>query len=392
MNPLRRQLPVLSALPVEALTAALGRADRRDAIDRSLGSIFDAPDVILTDSGTSALGLAMRLAARSRTGSHCALPAFGCFDLATAALAAGVRVALYDVDPATLAPDERSIRAAMDGDCASLVLVHHYGVPAPAAIMDDARARGILLIEDAAQAAGARLGPRRLGSLGDASVFSFGRGKGVTAGSGGALLLRGERGGALVNGARAALLPHAGSAPVELLKLTAQWTLARPAIYAVPARLPFLRLGETVFHEPWEPTRMSPLASRVLQRTLPLMDEAAQVRSRHAARLRAAQAAASPSTLVAAAHEGQPGWLRLPVLLPIGATPSAAASALLGAGPSYPLPLSELDPLLRLLVNPGHFAGATALSRRLWTLPTHERLAERDLLALERWIKNLTPP
>ncbi|MDQ3520445.1 MAG: DegT/DnrJ/EryC1/StrS family aminotransferase, partial [Gemmatimonadota bacterium] len=72
---------------------------------------FGAQAVALTDSGTSALVLALRLAAGA--GGTVAFPGYACIDLAAAARFAGVRVRLYDVDPASLSPDLDSVRRTL---------------------------------------------------------------------------------------------------------------------------------------------------------------------------------------------------------------------------------------------------------------------------------------
>ena len=75
---------------------------------------FGSRDVLLTDSGTSALALALRMAVAARPDRPTvALPAWACYDLATAADAADVGVVLYDLDPATLGPDWASLDRAL---------------------------------------------------------------------------------------------------------------------------------------------------------------------------------------------------------------------------------------------------------------------------------------
>src|SRR5690606_21063576 len=104
---------------------------------------------------------------------------------------AGVRVRLYDVDPATLSPDLDSLAAAIARGVDSIVVAHLYGFPVNMrGVLKLAMAAGIPVIEDAAQGAGGTLDDRLLGSFGALSVLSFGRGKGTTGGNGGALLLR----------------------------------------------------------------------------------------------------------------------------------------------------------------------------------------------------------
>ena len=86
------------------------------------------------------------------------------------------------------------------------MVVHLYGVPAdPEPVRAALAGAGAVLIEDAAQGAGASLRGRPLGGFGDLSVLSFGRGKGNTAGRGGALLAPWEPAAALLAGARGEL-------------------------------------------------------------------------------------------------------------------------------------------------------------------------------------------
>ena len=86
------------------------------------------------DSGTSALTMALRSLGRAPT---VALPAYGCFDLATAAIGAGAKVRLYDLDPATLGPLDSSLSEAIEAGIDGLVLAHLYGIPAESTLWRD---------------------------------------------------------------------------------------------------------------------------------------------------------------------------------------------------------------------------------------------------------------
>ncbi|MCK9250947.1 MAG: DegT/DnrJ/EryC1/StrS family aminotransferase [Solirubrobacteraceae bacterium] len=94
-----------------------------------------------------------------------------------------------DVDPATLLLDPDAAASAIGPRTAAIVPVHLYGrtvAPDPLAAL--ASRHGLAVVEDAAQAHGARHGDRRSGALGDAGAFSFYPGKNLGAfGDGGAL-------------------------------------------------------------------------------------------------------------------------------------------------------------------------------------------------------------
>src|SRR5262245_20162459 len=210
---LRRQLPAHSPLSFRALASGLVGALGSDARAHLVGQIrahWGAKNVALTGSGTDALTLALRAALLDRP-RVVALPAYGCYDLATAVVGSHARAVLYDIEPDTLAPDLESLARALKHQPGALVLVHHYGVPIDVPAISTLAARHeTLLIEDAAQGIGAALRSRPAGSFGSLAVLSFGRGKGLTGGSGGAVLAHDDVGAEIVNQIRA-LLPESGA-------------------------------------------------------------------------------------------------------------------------------------------------------------------------------------
>lgn len=79
-----------------------------------------------------------------------------------------------DIDPATFNLDPSSVEERLTKRTRAIIVVHLYGGPAPVArILELAGSRGIPVIEDCAQAHGAAIGERRVGSLGTAATFSF---------------------------------------------------------------------------------------------------------------------------------------------------------------------------------------------------------------------------
>lgn len=117
------------------------------------------------------------------------MPANICYIVAWTVLQSGNVPYLVDIDPSTGNISLETLSRVEAQSPGALVACHMYGLGAPiATIAEWARARGIFLIEDAALALGAVVDGRPAGSWGDASVFSFGAGKIVDAGNGGALL------------------------------------------------------------------------------------------------------------------------------------------------------------------------------------------------------------
>jgi len=395
--PWRRQPPVYSPVAVTTVLHGLRAAvapgaarEYRVALTARLRERFGAAAVLLTDSGTGALTAALRVVLRERPGAAAALPAFGCYDLATAADGAGARVLLYDVDPHSLTPDGESLRAALQRNVAVVVAAHLYGYPADLTAVNRLAAEaGAVVIEDAAQAAGATLGARPAGSQASLSVLSFGRGKGWSGGGGGALLAFDPLGVAVLERARALLAaPRRGGR--ELLALGAQWLLARPQLYALPAALPFLRLGQTVYRSP-QPLRAAARATCAATAAgWTLAEREVEVRRRHAERLLMELRRQPEFEAIQSDASGRPGYLRLPVL-PSPAARQAVArdgAARLGVMPSYPRALCDLEGFAPRCDNrDGQFHGSRLLAERLCTFPTHGRLSRRDMAELVAWIQ-----
>ena len=248
---------------------------------------------------------------------------------------------------------------------------------------------GAIVIEDAAQGAGAALGDRPLGCRGSLGVLSFGRGKGVTGGAGGGLIANDEMGREVL----AEVADQPGPPRRGLHELTiamVQWALSRPSLYALPQSLPFLQLGETLYRSP-EPVReLARAAAAILGKTWELSEAEADIRRTHGERLLARLNQVSAVRTIRSPVGSRPGHLRLPVTLSDSARAKVDGARRLGVMPGYPKPLSELAALAPLSPDVGSkFQAASALADRLATLPTHGQLREADLGALERWISSL---
>jgi dTDP-4-amino-4,6-dideoxygalactose transaminase len=139
-------------------------------------------------SGTAALTLAL-LAAGVGSGEEVIVPAHTYIATALAVLHAGAIPRFCDVDDATGLIDVRSAAEALSSRTVGVIPVHLYGqVCDMDAIEQFARRHGLLVLEDAAQAHGARWQGARAGSLGDVGAFSFYPSKNLGAlGDGGAI-------------------------------------------------------------------------------------------------------------------------------------------------------------------------------------------------------------
>jgi dTDP-4-amino-4,6-dideoxygalactose transaminase len=139
-------------------------------------------------SGTAALTISL-LAAGVGRGDEVIVPAHTFVASALSVLHAGATPVLCDVSEDDGLIDVEHARSLISARTAAVMPVHLYGqLCAPAALRQLARDHSLLLIEDAAQAHGARTEDAAAGSLGDAAAFSFYPGKNLGAlGDGGAI-------------------------------------------------------------------------------------------------------------------------------------------------------------------------------------------------------------
>ena len=140
-------------------------------------------------NGTESLTIALR-ALGVRPGDEVVVPGVSFFATAGAVVNAGARPVFADIDPETHCMTAATVEPVLTERTRALVPVHLFGNPAPMEeLIALARSRGLAVLEDAAQAAGAVYRGGRAGAHGDAASFSFYPGKNLGAvGDAGAIL------------------------------------------------------------------------------------------------------------------------------------------------------------------------------------------------------------
>ena len=163
--------------------------DEVAAFEREFAAYCGTADAIGVNSGTSALHLAL-LAAGIGPGDEVITVPFTFVATAAAIVYSGAKPVFVDIDPETYTMDPSAIERAITRRTKAIMPVHLYGHAADMdPILDIAQRRGLTVIEDAAQAHGAKYHGRRCGSMGIMAAFSFYPGKNLGAyGEGGAVV------------------------------------------------------------------------------------------------------------------------------------------------------------------------------------------------------------
>jgi dTDP-4-amino-4,6-dideoxygalactose transaminase len=144
-----------------------------EALEAALAARVGVRHGVGVGSGTDALRLALA-AVGVGPGDEVLTPAFSFVASASTILMLGARPVFVDIDPVTYTLDPAAAERAVSERTRAIVAVHLYGHPAPLDRLSAlARARGLALVEDAAQAVGAAYAGRPVGAWGDAACLSF---------------------------------------------------------------------------------------------------------------------------------------------------------------------------------------------------------------------------
>ncbi len=168
--------------------SSLGRYITR--FEEAFAAWCGMPYGIACSSGTAALHLSL-VALGIGPGDEVIVPDFTLIVSANTVILAGAKPVLVDVDPKTWCLDPERIEEKITPRTKAIMPVHMYGHPCDMpAILDIARRHGLAVIEDCAEAHGAEIAGRRVGTFGDAGCFSFHGNKILTTGEGGMVLVR----------------------------------------------------------------------------------------------------------------------------------------------------------------------------------------------------------
>ena len=405
MHPLKisgalRMLPPGGApLPFMAIARAFADSCKGVAATEALQAImankFGQKHLFCLSSGRGALALLfMALRRIQPEKDQILLPAYLSFSVPSAVVRAGCRVALYDVLPETLTPDLESVKAALSGRTLAVVAAHQFGLPfdlAPMAAL--CRENGAFLVDDAAQVMGATIQGQMAGTFGDAGIFSLSRGKPICAVEGGILCTNDDTLAAAIEALMANTLQQASLGRLAA-KAVALSLCRRPEIYRIPASLPWLRLGASIFEPHFGLGQFTDFQASLAIQSFENIESINARRVEKASLYR--QELAPPGQPIAEQEGTTPIYLRFPVipdptLFGYGASPSENRPSLhailakiparsLGISPGFPLALCDIPELGPHLATKTHCPGARFLAQNCITLPTHDQVSASDAL------------
>ncbi len=196
-SPSRAQIKAVTAV-LRSGTLNYWTGTEGRALEREYAEKLGRAHAVAVANGTLALELALR-GFGIGPGDEVVVPARSFIATASCVVAVGATPVFADIDPETSDLTAETLEAVLTERTAAIIVVHAAGWPAEMGpIIDLARSRGVLVIEDCAQAHGATYRDRPIGSFGDAACFSFCQDKIVAAGEGGLIALDDDAAFALV--------------------------------------------------------------------------------------------------------------------------------------------------------------------------------------------------
>jgi perosamine synthetase len=370
-----------------AASAVRRRRRQPDTTLQQLGVSCATSRTFGFSSGKAALTMILRALGELTGRRKVILPAYSCYSVPSAIVRAGLDPVPCDIGPDSFDYDYEHLLPMLGPDVLCVLSIHLFGIPSDTRrLVQPCHDEGIFVVEDAAQAMGVTVDGVPLGSLGDAGFFSLGRGKNINCGSGGLVLTRSPEIAAVID-RLAQYLPAPGMvADIRTLGTVALQNLfLSPSLFWLPAGLPFLKLGETIFHRDF-PVGVLPVFQSALLQSWP-----EQIASLTATRLSHSEYYVGHIT---SAHDygREVPYLRFPLVLDTAeakrhllADPQARALGITGM---YPGTIGSIPELAASLTRTA-FPRAQRVASTLVTLPTHPLLRERDREAICRLVEEV---
>lgn len=398
-----------------------------DRFQLELKEHFGVKHCYLVSSGKAAFTLILlALKELSPDRDEVLIPAFTCYSVPSSVVRAGLRIRLCDLHPDCLDFDFAQLSAMLseasrpraDADPAGVTSESQGGTRYPAATSGDsikrvlavvpthlfgypadvARLRSLIrepevtIVEDAAQAMGETREGRKVGTLGDVSFFSLGRGKAFSVVEGGVILTNrddlAERLNRLVGE-----LPRYGLLALLSLfvKAVGMLMFIHPRLFWVPRSVPFLKLGETLF-EPHFPIRgMSSFQAGLARNWQKRIENLRDTRKRRVIQWMALleKGGIHGSSVLGSQR---PGLLRFPIRVSDKKKREFLLRESIRGGMGimsvYPTSINGI-PELSGRIEGRAFPVAENCARELVTLPTHGYLTEDDVTGLIRLISRV---
>ena len=350
---------------------------------------FSPHSIFFFNSGAASLAAAVRAVVDEANclNPEVIVPAYTCPEVISAVLFANAQPVLVDLEKDRPWMDLSQVRRKLTNNTVAIIAVNLLGIQERiSSLYKIIGQRHVRIIEDSAQSFPVSFEAQHY--QGDLAIHSFGRGKPVSVLGGGAVICRRPELKESLTAIHQSVAMQSRRTFETWLKIKLYNLLISPRCYWLPELLPFLNLGQTVFHPLEGIFQMADYNVKLLSSNI---DEYQQRRAEVQGELAGLAAGFRHhgviDLLVAAGgcHDDV-RLLRYPLLFPSAEIRDGVYNMLsrkgLGASRLYPCSLPNVDGLQDLLSSQGSFENAESFAQRLLTLPTHEGVNGRLVRAM----------
>jgi perosamine synthetase len=350
---------------------------------REFYEYFQVRDCFLVSSGRAAFTLILKALKKTSEKDEVIIPAYTCFSVPSAIARAGLKISLCDISVKTLNLDPEKLSSLINKNTLAVLPVYHFGLSHDISeIVNLCRKQDIYIIEDVAQGMGAKFQNKYLGTFGDLSFFSLGRGKNITTVEGGIILCQEEEISLLLQEELLNLKKDIGFE--YFLKMFFYKIFIHPYLYWLPEKIPSLEIGVSKFSPEFDLSSLSEYQAQLGIYLLGRLEEINLSRIKNAQYLIMALKNLEKISLLSSSPEAYSVYLRLPILYKDSSEREKVYHSLrrknLGVSKMYPTSLDKIAGIKSYLApNHSELSNSNFVEKNILTLPTHQFLGQADL-------------
>lgn len=314
------------------------------------------------------------------------LPSYTCYSVPAAAEIAGLKVRICDVDPVTLDYDLEQLNSLDFSSVLAIVSANLFGNPNNLTDIEQiARKNKVLFIDDAAQAMNAVCHGRFAGTFGDIGIFSLDKGKNITSIQGGIVTTNDDDLADLIGDAINQLPePEAQQNIADSVKLIIYIVLLRPWLYWIPANLPALGLGKTIYTTDYLFTKYSRHLASLTTRLFNRIDKITRQRQDNAEHISKILHKTPGLKLIRSLSDTTSASLRVAMTIDDLEKKKQLLQKLneqgIGASTSYPESIADLKQVKKFSsIQNIKIENGAYVARHILTLPTISYMTEKDI-------------
>ncbi len=314
------------------------------------------------------------------------IPAYTCFTVAAPISRLGLKIRLIDIDPLTMDFNYDKLSALDYKKILAIIPSSLFGIISDwNKLRSIAEDNDVYLVDDAAQAMGSYLDNHPAGAFGDAGIFSLDRGKPLSTYLGGIMVTNNED---IAKRVEKTAVRMEMPGPMDELflafRIIAYALMLSPRLYWLPDKIPFLKLGQTIFDEDFKISHLSRLQKCAGSVLFSKLHSTNAIRVENAKALCKMLSDDDRYSIPGYDPNSCPVYLRLPVLARNKLERDLAVAVLkkngISASAMYPSTIRQIKGIEKYLADPENdFTGAQSVVIRLFTLPTHPYVGAADI-------------